>query len=94
MSAVIDVGIRCPECRFGDNDVTDSRPAYYWIRRRRRCRSCGHRWTTAEVPYEMVQGVADASKIFSIARHQLQKGLDAMDKVVSTGRLTNPGDED
>lgn len=38
----------CPKCSEETN-VTDSRPAGYGVRRRRKCVKCGYRMTTVEV---------------------------------------------
>lgn len=48
--------MRCPFCQNQDTDVTDSRKLNdgEMIRRRRRCRSCGRRFTT----YERVESVS------------------------------------
>jgi transcriptional repressor NrdR len=42
--------VRCPVCGSDDDRVVDSRPVPVGdaIRRRRECRSCGHRFTTFE----------------------------------------------
>jgi transcriptional repressor NrdR len=42
--------VRCPLCGADDDKVVDSRPGGdgSTIRRRRECRSCGHRFTTFE----------------------------------------------
>lgn len=49
--------IICVKCKFGTSDVIDSRPSLdsnvRAIRRRRKCRNCGHRFTTYEVSSEM-----------------------------------------
>src|SRR5215831_17595800 len=37
----------CPECR-GKTSVTETRESPRGVRRRRRCRSCGYRFTTFE----------------------------------------------
>ena len=41
----------CPECSSNNHFVSDSRSkrALNSIRRRRRCRVCGHRWFTIEM---------------------------------------------
>ena len=43
-------GLACERCGRADSRVTDSRPAAGYIRRRRRCTGCGHRFTTHEGP--------------------------------------------
>lgn len=40
--------MRCPHCGSSDNKVIDTREAGDGIRRRRRCESCGQRFTTYE----------------------------------------------
>lgn len=42
-------GTLCPRCFARNSAVKDSRPAFQSIRRRRECKSCGHRWTTFEI---------------------------------------------
>lgn len=37
-------------CAHESNDVIDSRKAGDNVHRRRRCRLCGHRWDTLELP--------------------------------------------
>ena len=43
------IDIVCPECWSKDIYVTDSRPTKYWVRRRRGCKDCKHRWNTREI---------------------------------------------
>ena len=43
-------GILCPNCNGAHHDVTDSRPAVGYLRRRRRCKTCRKNFTTHEVP--------------------------------------------
>ena len=48
--------MRCPFCHFVETDVVDTRKLYEGevIRRRRRCRACGRRFTT----YERIESVS------------------------------------
>ncbi len=48
--------MKCPKCQSNNEKVIDSRDTHGdWTRRRRRvCISCNHRWTTTEIPTEMV----------------------------------------
>ena len=46
-------GIVCPVCGAGEHGVKDSRPARGTIRRRRKCQSCNHRWTTYEIAADL-----------------------------------------
>lgn len=47
----------CIKC--GGRDVkataTTEHPQYNWIRRRRACRSCGHRWWTIELAQDELE---------------------------------------
>lgn len=47
----------CPKCNSYTNSVKDSRehPEYNWIKRRRRCDECDHRWNTYEIPESELQ---------------------------------------
>jgi hypothetical protein len=54
----IEIGDPCPACLGNGTRVSDSRPYLHnraWRRRRRYCRTCGHRWSTIEVPIELVE---------------------------------------
>ena len=44
------------ECSHRKTDVIDSRPSKNGIYRRRKCRACSARFTTVEVPAELVRG--------------------------------------
>lgn len=71
----------CPSCGGGPAQVVDSRPttldAEPMIRRRRRCGSCAHRWTTYEISgrlYERLFEVHDALR-------EVQGLIDILDAV-------------
>ena len=52
--------MNCPSCNadFSHVLVLESRPTPHYIRRRRRCNECDHRWTTIEMtpPQGMLVG--------------------------------------
>lgn len=52
--------MKCPNCNAAitsaNKSVVDTRPAADAIRRRRTCRSCGHKFTTFEVHAEVSPG--------------------------------------
>ena len=49
--------MRCEKCEKDDDKVVDTRPmGPDTIRRRRRC-SCGHSWSTREIPHNWRKGV-------------------------------------
>lgn len=65
--------MRCPRCGADDDRVVDSRPAGDGgaIRRRRECRSCGHRFTTferIELPELSVRKRSGSASPFSRAK--------------------------
>jgi transcriptional regulator NrdR family protein len=51
----------CPKCGEDEVSVIDSRAAILFekssIRRRRKCNKCGHRWSTYELPEELIDYV-------------------------------------
>lgn len=48
---------RCPACGGGFIDVTDSRMTSVGRKRRRKCPSCNHRWTTFELAADTARSV-------------------------------------
>lgn len=61
---------KCPACNSGLVYVADSRPLspdrdIPVIRRSRRCRECGHRWGTYEMPADIFEGLRVALAPFS-----------------------------
>lgn len=55
-------GTCCPNCGSGKNGVVDSRPAILGgnintVRRRRKCGDCGKRFTTYEIPAEIIEAL-------------------------------------
>lgn len=50
--------MKCPKCERDDDRVVDTRPmGPDTIRRRRRC-SCGHSWSTREIPHNWRKGIS------------------------------------
>ena len=45
----LSVGNKCPYCQHNVSAVVDSRANKYGIRRRRKCKKCGRRWSTQEM---------------------------------------------
>lgn len=50
--------IFCPLCN-GTSEVIDKRNRHRMARRRRKCRRCGHTWSTLEVSVELLEGFAE-----------------------------------
>lgn len=46
--------MNCPSCKSNEISVKDSRDHrdYNWIKRRRECHACEHRWNTVEISEE------------------------------------------
>lgn len=45
----VDIGNKCPFCGHAISAVVDSRANKFGIRRRRKCKKCGRRWSTQEM---------------------------------------------
>jgi transcriptional repressor NrdR len=66
----------CPKCNFADTQVVDSRPLQGEVRRRRICKNCGYRFTTAEtarVTDIYVQKRNGTTELFS--EEKIEKGI-------------------
>lgn len=63
----------CPRCGLAGADVYDSREESTGRRRRRRCRSCAHVWSTVEVSIEVARAVRKLGRNFiSIQQNMLE----------------------
>jgi transcriptional repressor NrdR len=90
--------VRCPFCKIDDDKVVDSRSSGqgFVIRRRRKCRSCGRRFTTYErvekSPLRVIK--KDGTRV-DFDRHKLLAGLKKAchKRPVSTERLEEIVDE-
>lgn len=45
---------KCPSCGSTGIKVINSRPHPFGRERRRKCLGCGHRWSTIEVPMDLM----------------------------------------
>ena len=70
-------GLACPACGSDRHHARDTRAGRGYIRRRRVCESCGHRYTTEE----RVKGVAPTTTTDDFAR--AEKALRAINKAMS-----------
>lgn len=60
---------RCPKCgAAAGSDVKDSRGCETWIRRRRSCNACGHRFTTRETVWDENVEAPEILKPESVSR--------------------------
>lgn len=77
-------GIRCPNCKYVRSAIIDSRRDKNYIRRRRECKKCIHRFTTFESqkPHrDAARTIAKALlKVCPYTREQLQE-LDLTDSI-------------
>ena len=72
----------CPRCHGGPTQVFDSRPtAEYYQRRRRRCSSCGFRYTTFERP--ALDGLSPGAK-----SHEVQFDTELYELIAGMKPLT------
>ena len=56
--------MKCPKCGAIESQVKDSRPYQDWIRRRRKCLTCAHLFTT----YERIEKEEETLKPESVSR--------------------------
>ncbi len=54
--------MRCPACTTGEGAVLETRVTKLGIRRRRRCITCKHRWSTVEMDAGVVEQLARLSR--------------------------------
>ncbi len=82
MSEANDCWNTCPSCQSSRVQVTDSRPHHdgLWRRRRRICTACKHRWSTMEVPAELVENLPDTVMLGEKAI----EGLNVMQRDLAT----------
>lgn len=51
----------CPECKSRTR-IIDSRPTNKDVRRRRKCRECGHRFSTIEIRFDEIEAQLEKFK--------------------------------
>lgn len=69
---------RCLQCNKGPVGTLDSRHDGQWRYRRKRCEACGYRWSTYEVPAELLYNLVDSQAhllTVKTALQQLEKTL-------------------
>lgn len=79
-------GIACASCESVDTEVKDSRPQQNYIRRRRRCKNCGHRFTTRESEAPTL----DIRSVFLQAQRIVLESQLAADKIKEAVRDWTP----
>lgn len=74
-------GFACPKCD-GPTDVKDSRQdAEVGVNRRRQCRSCGHRFSTKELPVELSDSERQQIKLLRDLLPRLFSVADLIDEL-------------
>jgi Zn ribbon nucleic-acid-binding protein len=62
--------LKCPKCGVNDTVVVDSRDHGDYIRRRRKCRKCGHKQTTYEQRLKMKKKKVECPSKEQIERYR------------------------
>lgn len=74
--------MNCPACQHPDHDTIDSRPSGQMIRRRRKCRKCGERWSTYECNADFLDKLMEPRVEEDALRTKLEKFLAQMNKML------------
>lgn len=69
--------MKCPECGK-KSEVIDTRLASYGVRRRHKCKACGHKFTTVEIPISDYRYLADGLKRNKETSEKLKKVYDML----------------
>jgi transcriptional regulator NrdR family protein len=73
-------GIPCPQCATVISAVHGSRVVDdRYVRRRRNCKHCKHRWSTIEVSLDEFNELQAVKTIRAEARTELRRALNALD---------------
>lgn len=82
----------CPHCKGTRNRISETRPAWDYVRRRRRCIDCGGTWLTFEVSVENLdrefrkglphKGVAPPPTPGEVANNKREKFMKAVDTAI------------
>lgn len=63
----------CPKCKSPEVSVIDSRSLIDSTRRRRCCLTCGHRFTTREVPEEEIKALQNIRSSLAFLCNQAER---------------------
>lgn len=79
----------CPACTKDNDAVKDSRPTNggKYIRRRRKCLSCGHKWSTIEIPLKEHAGRGGRDKAFRTTMENVTSLLAKMKEELGDSQL-------
>lgn len=60
--------MKCPACKGTDEIVIDTRDVSEGQRRRRECRTCGHKWNTIEMSMSEIEEMRKVIHKYHVAR--------------------------
>jgi transcriptional regulator NrdR family protein len=67
--------LKCPVCQHTDSSVVRTDQEAHYIKRRRQCSRCGHRWTTGEAPIEELQNTIKIKAVAAAAAKALAEAV-------------------
>ena len=70
--------MNCPKCHKADSSVLDSRPLKNAVRRRRKCKTCQHRWTTWETSDRSDDDLAHARNLIAEFKAQMHDWIETL----------------
>lgn len=79
----------CPACEAVGTKVRDSRPMPYGRLRRRRCLTCGHRWSTVEIAAEDAQRAYAAEKVLLRTQAMIGRAVSSL-QALQAGLAAEP----
>lgn len=84
---------KCPHCGKGPVNTVDSRHDTEWRWRRRVCQHCTVRWSTYEVPAELIGNLAKAVHILTTTRDTLDELICMINEVPLLTKTEELSDE-
>lgn len=70
----------CMNCGHTKVMTIDSRPTTLWRMRRKLCPMCRHRWSTYEIPTDMLDGMIELRRHLTAAKEHINQ----IDQVLAT----------
>lgn len=85
------VGVACPACGDRRSATVDSRAKGDHVHRRRRCRGCGHRWSTYETSYPVTEIIEAVQKLCGGIDHAVTYLLNEANRATKAVTATMEG---
>lgn len=84
----------CPVCGAAETCTADSRPVNNgkWRRRRKKCNACNHRWTTFEVPRELIRQLPSLNTWLELMSEKINKFRQEIGDTISSEIQENDDD--